>query len=201
MFWNSPQFEAVLAVLRGAPRSDEALVGWIEETYGVRVVETTLDREHRRERLTVWVPTQEQAARFMVASGNWDREKQEEIAARVGRPVVVISAAVEPLLRRRTIESIDAQRLAATAAVLDDPATVWELSAVLGKIFVFLRTDAQVEALRGTAAHDRLVDALWQLASAGDEFGVLKRAEFLPVLDSKQNIDENFAGSTYYYFL
>ena len=201
MSWLSPRFDAVLAVLRGAARSDDELAAWIENRFGVDVVETTLDREHRRERLTVWVRTAEQLAPFTDATGNWDREAQAAIAARVGRDLAVIADAVEPELRRRAVDTIDEARILDATAVLDDPQTVWHVSAILGRVFVFLQTDAQVASLRGSAQHGRLVAALWELASANDEFGVLARAEFLPVVDSKQNIDENFAGSTYNYFL
>jgi hypothetical protein len=66
-------------------------------------------------------------------------------------------------------------------------------------VWVFLETDAQVAALTGTAQHVRLVDALWALVHAHDEFGVVPRETFAPTIDSKQNLDENFEGNSYYY--
>ena len=197
-----PDIEPVIAALRSGRRSDEALARWIEERFALPVVETSFDQPHSRPRLVVWVRTAEHARVFTDATGNWDVATQDAIRAHLGRPELsVIAHAADPVLRRRAMEAVGEDRLRAAAAVLDDPATVERVFTALGRVYVFLRTDAQVEALRGTAAHDRLTDALWSLVNAEDEFGVVPRDSFEPVLDSTQNLDENFDGSTYYYLL
>jgi hypothetical protein len=202
--WMAPgELDLVVAALRSGRRSDEALARWIEERFAVPVVETVVDRPHDRDRLVVWVRTEEEAGVFRNATGNWDARKQEAIREHLGRPdLFVIAVAADPALRRRATAAVGDDRLtAASATVLGDPSTVDRVFAALGRVHVFLHTDVQVEALRGTAAHTRLADALWLLVNAHDEFGVVPRESFDLVLDSRQNLDENFEGSTYYYLL
>ena len=195
-------FAPVLAVLRGGERTDPAAAAWVEHEYGVPVIDVVEDEMVTGRRLTVWFHTAEEVAEFRtMPSGNYDPVRQEAIAIAAGRPGIFVNfRAADDELRRRTLEAVPVGAYEATAkATLDDPTTVWRVYPLLGQVFVMLQTIAQADALRTDPAHVRLVDALWELIRAHDEFGVIPRSSFDPVIDSKQVVDEDFAGSTYYY--
>ena len=197
MSW--PLVDPVLTVLRGAPRRHDELASWIEERYGIPIIDVVDDPMRDAPRLAVWVRTEAEKNAFR-SGYNFDAAKQAAIAEAAGRPgVLVIFCDAERVLRERATTAVGPSSYMHQRTVLDHPGSVWKIYALFGHVWVFLETDAQVAALTGTAQHMRLVDALWALVHAHDEFGVVPREAFTPTIDSKQNLDENFEGNSYYY--
>lgn len=196
-----PPFTPVFDVLCGTPRAHDVLASWIEQRYGVPVIDIVIDEDPvAGVRLAVWLHTEAEVEAFRDATGNYDHAKQAAIAERAEHRVdLVIFCAAEPKLRDRALRGPGDDALTAAGAVLEHPGAVWKIYALLGRVYVFLHTDEQVAALRGTAQHARLADALWQLVHPYDPFGTVPRESFEPVLDSKQNLDENYRGNSYYY--
>lgn len=197
-----PRFEPVLDVLRGRERVDEELSRWIERRYGIPIVDVIDDPMDGDlgPRLAVWTRTPEQAVSFRDGAG-FDPVKQREIAERAGRPGdLVIFCAADEVLRERALGAVgEAEYAAAARGAIDDPSALWKAYPLFGQVFVWVLTDAQRDAVRGSEQFERLADALWRLVHERDEFGVVPREGFAPRLDSKQNLDENFAGNSYYY--
>jgi hypothetical protein len=191
----------LLAVMRGAERQNPELADWVQERYGLPVVDVQEDRIHLGPRLTVWLRSAGDARAFHNARGSFDAARQRAIGEAAGRPgVFVIFDSADEELRERALGQVDETAYtAAAAAALDDPSTMWKAYALFGQIFVFLHTDAQAAAVRGTPAATRITDAVWALARERDEFGVVPRASMNPVFDSKQTLDEKYEGSSYYY--
>ena len=196
------EFAPVLAVLRGAARTDPATAEWVEREYGVPIIDVVEDEMVTGRRLTVWMHTTQEVAQFRSgSSGNYDAARQEAIAIAAGRPGIFVNfRAADDELRRNALEAVPVSAYEAAAkATLDDPTTVWRVYPLLGQVFVMLQTIAQADVLRADPVRVRLVDALWALVRERDEFGVIPRTAFDPVIDSKQVVDEQFDGSTYYY--
>ena len=184
---------------------------WIATKYGVAVVAVLADRiwwgdELDRLRVAVWLESDAEAARFRSDSGNFDPVRQREIGNRVlselseGSPipfVVTQSFAAEARSEaygRFTPSELNRLR-AELAHRLIVAVRIWHHAVV------FLQTDAQVEEFAQGAEHARWTDVVWRAIHAKDEFGAVPREGFAITLDSEQNFQENFEGSSYYYFL
>lgn len=199
MTW--PDLEPVRAVLRGGARANASLADWVAARYDVEVVDVVEDVIQLGPRLVVWVRSPQEAQSFRTASGGYDARKQRAVGDAAGRPgVFVIFCSADQELHDATLAAVgEAACTAVVAAVLDDPGSLWKAYPLFGGLFVFLHTDAQADALRDTPAAERVADALWTAAHARDEFGVVPRDGIRLTVDSKQNLDENFEGSSYYY--
>lgn len=202
MIVSSAALAPVLAVLRGAEREHEELAAWIEQRFGVDVVAIIFDRARTDlERILVWVRTRGHRERFLDRSGGFDPAAQAAVAAHAGHPGRFVAFAdAESPLRDRAVRAVGTEAFTAAARLLPDPSIVWRIEGFFSRVTVFLHTDAQVEAFRGTPEHAVLADELWRLVHEHDEFGDYPRAAFDPVLDSRQNYDDNFQGNGYYYY-
>jgi hypothetical protein len=202
MIVSSAELAPVLAVLRGAEREHEELCAWIDGRFGVDVVAMVFDRARTdRERILVWVRTRAQRDRLLERGGGFHPAAQAAVAEHAGYPGRFVAFAdAESPLRDRAVRAVGTETFTAAARLLPDPSIVWRIEGFFSRVTVFLHTDAQVETFRGTPQHAALADELWRLVHERDEFGDYPRAAFHPVLDSRQNYDDNFRGNGYYYY-
>ena len=186
------------------PAEFAELAGWISRTYGVNVLNVTLDSirvaHEALDRIIVWFRTQAEADAFR-RDRNFDPAKQSAIAEHAGRPgILVVFSDIDRDLREVAVQAVGQGRWASLVDLLPDPAIVWKIESFMARVTVFLHTEVQVSAFRGTPEHERLDDAIWGLIHENDEFAIIPRESFAAVIDSKQNYDENFEGNGYYYY-
>lgn len=182
---------------------------WIATSYGVSVVAVLADRGRQApydgvKRVTVWLDSKAEAESFRTG-GNFDRVKQQAIGARAlaalpeGEPmpfVVTMSFAAEA--RREAHAHFTPQVCERLRAELAHPLVM--AVRIWYDAVVFLETDAQVAQFAESAERERWTEIVWRAIHAGDEFGAVPRDGFQIRLDSEQNFQENYQGSSYYYW-
>jgi hypothetical protein len=89
--------------------------------------------------------------------------------------------------------------LAEHAAALGDPTVVRIIA--WNRVVILVPTDEDVERLRNGPEHERWAETLWQRFSARAVPRSIPRDLFRVQLDSQQNFEQNYAGSSYYYWL
>jgi hypothetical protein len=187
------------------PRRFERIVRGFRERYGIRLLTVTADDVRVGDahgRLALWAATPEDFAACRTGDGaNYDPEKQRfalSLAPR-GRWFVYFADWQREAASAFTANAGRPADLEAARQLLDDD-RIWKVDAAFGLVVVFLRTDAEVELLRGGAEAARWEQSLWEVFSAAGPRDLMPRERFRMRLDSKQNLDENFAGSTGYYW-
>ena len=60
---------------------------------------------------------------------------------------------------------------------------------------------SQVTQFAASTERERWTEIIWRAIHARDEFGAVPRNGFQLRLDSEQNFQENYEGSSYYYWL
>ena len=181
-----------------------ALVDAFAANYGMTIVNVTTDDvtvRGSRGRLHLWGATASDADVLKKPSGNYDPAKQaraNELAP--GGPWFVISEDYETEAFRAFVESgaTPAQLEEARALLADD--RVWRIGASFGRIVIFVGTDEQRDSV-STADRDAWEATLWTWFSSLNPPGLARRERFKAEVDSKQNLDENYEGSSYYYWL
>jgi len=199
----------VTAIVRGTERPNRRYAktaAWIEEKYGVAVI-TILDAPTRDlRRLAVWVRTAAEATRFR-ERGLMQQHVQDEVAdfilaherrrifARPQKPFIIVSAFEASVLNDKTaLIGFEGHR--EIERLIDDPALAEVV--VFGQwIIFFVHTDAQkVSHLERSKAWHKIV---FDYFARDDEFGVVLPEAFTFTLDSKETLNRDFEGSTYYY--
>lgn len=77
---------------------------------------------------------------------------------------------------------------------------VWEISGFSKSIVVFYHTDEDIQNGLSDGRSDRIKQRCFELVKQYDEFDYFDLETFPITFDSKQNLDENYQGSMFYYF-
>jgi len=182
-------------------------------------------REGRRPRLAVVLERSSEYRSFLTSPFNYDKAKQKEIAHLLTATVASRTLREQFDMPHRLVggapkaEEIfvcfeDFERVAKdevhdlTAEAererfessLAIGSQLWCTQRFSGPPIVFVHTDEQAQALRNSPLRDTWADVYYEIAKPHDEFGYLDRAEIAIVVDSKENLDSNYAGNWYYYF-
>lgn len=181
-----------------------ALVDVFAAKYGMTIVNVTTDDvtvRGSRGRLRLWGATASDANALKAPSGNYDPAKQNranELAP--GGPWFVISEDYETEAFRAFVESGATPAQLEEARVLLADNRIWKIGASFGRIVIFVYTDEQRDSV-STADRDAWENAMWAWFSSLNPPGLAQRDRFRAEVDSKQNLDENYEGSSYYYWL
>jgi hypothetical protein len=190
-------------VVRGTKRNPTKvarLAEWIVAQRGIPVITIVDQMAYERRRVVVWVRSELDAAaldssRSAISAhiadgerGHWLRPDPE--------PPFLITKSFESAARDNVTRQLGADGYRAIEALIGDPALA-ELVIFFGWVIFFVHTDAQKVAFVETSAawQRKVLDYL----SSYDEFGVVKAESFRFTLDSKETLDRDYAGSTYYY--
>ena len=196
-----------IEVVQGRRALDRRWVALVEACaveFGMTVVNVTTDDVSvggSRGRLCLWGATASDAKKLSRASGNYDSTKQarvNEIAP--GGPWFVISADYEREAFRAFVERSASPAQLEQARLLLADERIWKLNAALGRVVIFVHTDEQRDAVTQDD-RDAWEHALWEWFSSRAIPGLARREQFRIEVDSKQNLDDNFEGSSYYYWL
>lgn len=77
---------------------------------------------------------------------------------------------------------------------------VWEIHALFGSAYVFYYRDADIKLNSENGVSKQIKDKYYQELHKLDEFSVFTYDSFNMVFDSKENVDQNYGGSLFYYF-
>jgi hypothetical protein len=217
-FLDEKLYQQACAAKRGeaelAPSSVK-LAGWLRDGYAVRLVYLLLDEidigpAAGRPRLWLFLEGDEDVAKlqdklFTFRPGVAEAIQEQVVAcgllSRVGRHGVHI-AQVD--FTYEAIDDEDSDFLAAHARQLaDELATsgVWRITGACGRVVVFYLAQDDVDAKAESGESDAIARRCYDLLKPHDEFDYLALDDFPFVFDSKENLDANYEGSEYYYFL
>jgi hypothetical protein len=194
------------------PQFDE-LARWIASTWQVTVLNVIYDGRNSlgAPRLQVILEHQSDALKFH-SGVNFDQKKQHaiktrflEMVAQMRTPtfdvdgLFVVFSAFAPLARQEADSRLPEKELKALKARIGNP-DLWEISRCFGSVTFFFFTDAQTKRYESEGKRTEYAKMYFELLKRHDEFGYLEEKEFTVAFDSKQNFDENFESSWFYYY-
>ena len=218
LWFRDPIYQQARAAKRGEAEPAPASVrfaNWLTEVYAVRLVYLLLDE------IDIG-PAAGRPRLWLLLEGDEDVAKLEEKAT-VFRPGVaeaiqrqVVACGLRPSVdqhgvlvvlvdfSREAVEHAVSDFLAAHARQLaDELATsgVWRITGACGRVVVFYLSQDDVDANAESGQSDAIARRCYDLLKPHDEFDYLALDDFPIVFDSKENLDANYEGSEYYYFL
>jgi hypothetical protein len=191
------------------------LADWIDEQYGIRVLNVVYDTviPNSRPRLSVVLETNRDVGKFRDSElGNYKAIEQKRVRERFEAilaekhdrrfstvELFVIFVAFEPVARIEANESVPEQEVHHLKARLANE-ELWEISRCFDSVTFFFYTDAQVKQAQALGLRDQYAQEYARLVERYDEFGYLKKCGVLVSFDSKENFDNNYQSNWYYYY-
>lgn len=77
---------------------------------------------------------------------------------------------------------------------------IWKIDGFSRHLVVFLRTNKEIELHQKGGVCTAITQRCFQAVKKHDEFGYLSDATFRLNFDSKENLDNNYSGSLFYYW-
>lgn len=77
---------------------------------------------------------------------------------------------------------------------------LWEISRCFANTTFFFYTDVQLNQNKNNGKKEKLTELYYNLIKFYDEFDYIKKEDFLIFMDSKENFDNNYQGSWFYYY-
>ena len=188
---------------------------WLRDSYAVRLVYPLLDEidigpAAGRPRLWLFVEGAEDIARLQekawVFKPGVTEAIQEQVVA-CGLLSSVDQHGVHIVLvdfRREAVEQAVSAFLDAHARSLTDELAafgVWRVTGACGRVVVFYLSQGDVDANAESGQSEAIARRCYDLLKPHDEFDYLTFGDVPIDFDSKENLDANYEGSEYYYFL
>jgi len=196
-----------IEVVQGRSALDRRWVPLVEACageFGMTVVNVTTDDVSvggSLGRLCLWGATASDEGKLTRASGNYDSSRQARVNDLApGGPWFVISADYEREAFRAFVEESAGPAQLEQARLLLADERIVKLNAAFGRVVIFVNTDEQRDAVTQDD-RDAWEGTLWEWFSSRGTPGLARREQFRIEIDSKQNLDENFDGNSYYYWL
>jgi len=189
----------------------------------------TIDRG-KRPRLEIIFEFESESIKFKEKrSRNFDREKQNDIAKKfkqilleqgfitpddhcdlsektpkknyLTENIIVSCGAFEPVARIETILNIPEEKIDDLAKSINSK-DLWKISRCLcsDSVTFFLFTDTQLEDYKNSETQKEWASMFFDILEPYNEFGYFKKNEFSISLVSKENLDNNYEGSLFYYY-
>ncbi|MFD0990753.1 hypothetical protein ACFQ1R_11645 [Mariniflexile jejuense] len=205
------------------------LANWISEKYEVNVINITHEimNHDNRIRIGIAVETENDEIKFKESDEQWANynekiqnaiaEKYLEICKTLEIPneksilgltkklkpklkdIFVSASAFEPLAKEEANGLIPEPKIKELLANLNNN-KVWTLSRCFASTTLFVFDDRQKEKISKSDFFKELEKRYFELLKEYDEFDYWKRDEFKIGIDSKQNFDENYESSWFYYY-
>ncbi len=188
---------------------------WISEKYKVNVLNITHEimNHDNRIRIGIAVESKTDEIKFKVSDEMWAifnekiqndiAEKYQDTCTTLKAPnqknVFVSASAFEPLAKEEANSLIPEIRIKELLSELKNK-KVWTLSRCFGSVTLFVFKDEQKEVFTESDYFNKLENRYFELLKEYDEFDYWKRSEFKIGIDSKQNFDENYESSWFYYY-
>lgn len=213
---SDPAYQATRQIKAGraslAPPFAE-LAAWIAARWHVTVLNVLYDQVellHGRPRLQV-IFEHSRERRTFLDGPNFDATKQRAIAERFAQLVTdhtparfsldglfVVFAAFAPLARVEADERITERDVQNLQRRLADE-ELWTIHRCFGLVTFMFYTHAQARSHEEAGLRDAYSDMYFDMLRSHDEFGYLSRPRFSVKFDSKENFDENYQGSWFFY--
>jgi hypothetical protein len=190
----------------------EELAEWISLTRDVSVLNIIYDRgtSNRKPRLQIILEHSFEARKFR-SGVNYNPSEQKAITNRFLEIIrreqlarfdlnglFVIFSAFAPLAKEEADSRISDSDIEVLKKRIGNP-DLWEISRCFGHVTFFFYTDAQLKMYSAQGKKNEYASTYFELLKPHDEFDYLKREDFEISFDSKQNFDDNYEGSWFYY--
>lgn len=220
---SSSEYAQTKQILLGKaqmPPELRPLADWIDETFGVQVINIWRDTidNGTKPRLGIIFEREQESDSFHNKDpySGWNEKKQNRIAARYREllqenpelhsqdpyrmnPAWVYFAAFKPAAITEINEDVPAEQVNELLRQINNP-DIWHIARAFGGAGFFVYTDAQLKKYKESAERKQWADAYFTLLKFYDEFGYLERDKFDIYLDSKENFDTNYQSNWYYYY-
>ncbi|MDB6119996.1 MAG: hypothetical protein JWO08_3777 [Verrucomicrobiaceae bacterium] len=207
VFSSDSEYLATKRIKRGEIRllaTRQALADWISTTYQVTVlniIQDSIDPDNRP-RLQIILEWSDDSQSF-----SYDKDKQEAVK----RQCIAIAGDSAPSLQRLLVcfSAFESVAIAEAQGKVTEEETkalqtkinhpdIWLISRSFMRVFFY--TQAQVNLHQKSELAGRLTTGYWNLLACHDEFGYIKKRGFELSFDSKENFDQVYEGSWFYYF-
>ena len=189
------------------------LADWINQKWGVTVLNVIYDRAKESlhaPRLQVILEFGRETKKFRDGP-NFDHLKQQAIASRfveiVSRDqnhdydlqgLFVVFSAFAPLACDEADSKISDEEIEALKLRIGNP-DLWTISRYFGYVTFMLFTDAQAQDHAAMGKKEEYAREYFQVLKPYDEFEYLDESTFEVQIDSKENFDQNYQSSWFYY--
>ncbi|MBA4020651.1 MAG: hypothetical protein C0483_26120 [Pirellula sp.] len=189
------------------------LAAWISKRWDVTVLNIIYDRRNKLHapRLHVILESHDDAKSFERSAYCYDKRKQIAVASRflnlIGRQpseydvdgLFVVFSAFAPIALQEADSRVSDQEVGDLKQRIDNP-DLWEISRCFGHVTFFFYTDAQARDYAASGKMAEYARRYFEILKPHDEFDYLSEDEFKVAFDSKQNFDENYQSSSFYYY-
>ncbi|MDI1311215.1 hypothetical protein [Prosthecobacter sp.] len=188
---------------------------WITEEHKVPVLNVIykFDALIRRPRIEVIVETEAQLSklrtgRFSFSTSINERRASEQftlLLTECGLPnfrtkdLFVIFSAFEPIARIDVLYQLSEEMLDQFRQQLKHEA-LWKIVVGIGQVIFFFYTAKQMSEWEHSCLRDEWTRQINSLIQPFDEFGYFGLRPLNLILDSKENLDQTYGGSLFYYF-
>ena len=144
-------------------------------------------------------------------SANFDRTKKDSIASCFKSLIhkhddqefetddmFVIFSVFEPIARWEANSKVTELEIARMVTRLSSP-LIWKIRPMFGMVAIFLHTEWQLKMMDGSDFGHRCRDVYSKFLKQYDEFGYFKEAPIFLRFDSKENFEQKYNGSWFYY--
>ncbi len=191
----------------------DALAQWIQSTWNVTVLNVIYDRANslHAPRLQVILEHKTHTQKFC-RGASYDKNKQSAIAEKFLEIIekddkldydvdglFVVFSAFAPLAREEADSQISDEEIQSLKARIGN-SDIWEISRCFGHVTIFFYTDAQVKRYESEGKKMEYAGIYYEILKPYDEFGYIHKKDFKIAFDSKQNFDENYESSWFYYY-
>jgi hypothetical protein len=205
------------------------LAEWISKEYKVKIVNIfhEIIKHDNRIKIGIAVESKADEIKFKISDEMWaeyNEKMQSEIAEKylylenclkisngktifgklkTRKPdlknIFVSPSAFEPLAKEEANTLIPEKIIENLTAELKRE-EVWTLSRCFESVTLFVLKDEHKEKIKSSEFLNELENRYFQILNEYDEFNYWKRSEFNIEIDSKQNFDENYESSWFYYY-
>ena len=196
-------------------REFKELAEWIDQTYQVHtlnIIYYTIDKG-KRYGLNVCVEFKSDKRKLHGRCCNADSEKQRVIAEKfkqtlIGKPyessyqtenIWVVYSAFEEVAKIEAMESIPEGKIEELKKSIHCP-DLWEIKRCGASVTFFLFTDDQLKKYEKSDVRKEWAKRFFDILEPYNEFGYFKRSKYPFFMDSKENFDNNYRSSWFYYF-
>jgi len=225
---SDPEYKKTKLVKLGIEKINPAfmeLAEWITTSYGTKVLNIYYDKitsDKNRPRLSIIFEFFEEAERFKDRIGNFDETKQKVIADKFrqlqekqnkkqnisGRlfngtgfatdRLYVIFTAFEPIAREEITKIVPEGKIEELQNVLAMQ-DLWKIYRQFSLTTFFFYTDAQLKRYSSDGTTEFLKQQYYNLLKHYDEFNYIKPDTYFIKFDTKENFDNHYQSSWFYY--
>ncbi|WP_370089753.1 hypothetical protein [Ekhidna sp.] len=207
----------------------EPLANWIDSTFNVKTVNIVHDyiNGNKRPRLNIIFEFEKEKLKFNGKERfGYDSSKQKKIAGEferlmkeyfdskrpgllnffkrenhesIWKNLWVIFSSFEPVAKSEVNEKLPESRIKQLKNDIANP-DIWEISRAFSGVTFFVHTDEQLKKYEKGTEKEVWRNQYFQLLKEYDEYNYFNLKTFNIYLDSKENFDNNYESSWFYYY-